>query len=186
MFAVGNVRCNLERMIHQLGERSLLTKFGTFREFTYYDGKKETYAIVMGEIAGGDGVLCRIHTQCVGAHFFNSVECECREEMERSQALIEREGRGIVIFLDQEAKGNGHLALVESTKFKLQGIPQGEAYEMAGFARDARDYRPAAAIIKDLGIRSIVLLTGAGSKADELRSLGINVISTQGLGDLTS
>lgn len=168
-------------MIHRLGERDLRTKFGTFREITYYDGKKETYAIVMGEIAGGDGVLCRVHAQCVGGHFFNSVECECREEMERSQSLIEREGRGVLIFLDQEAKGNGHLALVESTKYKLQGIPQGEAYEMAGFARDARDYRPAAAIIKDLGIRSIVLLTGAGSKSDELRAHGVTVKAAQSL-----
>ncbi len=163
------------------GERELRTKYGIFRELTYHDAKAECYAIVMGDVAGGKDVLCRVHAQCVGAHFFNSIECECREEMERSQAMIETDGRGVVIFLDQEAKGNGHLALVESTKYKLQGIPQGEAYELAGYARDARDYRPAAAIIKDLAIGSIILLTAAGSKADELRAQGIVVSATRRL-----
>lgn len=168
-------------MIIRLGERDLRTKFGTFRELTYYDGREETYAIVMGDVSGAEGVLCRVHAHCVGAHFFNSTECECREEMERAQELISREGRGVIIFLDQDGKGNGHLALVESTKFKLQGISQSDAYELAGFSSDARDYRPAAAIIKDLGIASIVLLTGAGSKAENLRNAGVQVDSIRSL-----
>ena len=162
-------------MIFRLTERDLQTKFGTFREILYYDGQKESIAIVMGDVADKENVLCRVHSHCIGAHIFNSVECECREEMERSQALIEKAGSGVVIWLDQEAKGNGHLALIESTKYKKQGDAQATAYEKAGFAADARSYRPAAEILADLKIKSIVLLANSGSKADELRKEKINV-----------
>jgi GTP cyclohydrolase II len=168
-------------MIKRLGERDLKTKYGTFREVLYYDGQKESIAIVMGEVAGGEDVLCRIHSHCVGAHIFNSVECDCREQMAAAQSMIESEGRGVIIWLDQEAKGNGHLALIESTPFKLAGDPQAVAYQKAGFRADARDYQSATQIIADLNIASIVLLANDESKADNLRRDGITVTRTRPL-----
>jgi GTP cyclohydrolase II len=159
----------------RLAERELKTKFGVFREILYYDGQKESIAIVMGDVEDREDVLCRVHSHCIGAHIFNSIECECREEMERSQFLIEQAERGVVIWLDQEAKGNGHLALIESTKYKKQGDAQSVAYEKAGFAADARSYRPAAEILADLKVKSIVLLANSVSKADDLRKEKINV-----------
>ena len=108
-------------MIKRLAERELRTKFGTFTEVLYYDGRKESIAIVMGDVDGGEDILCRVHSHCVGAHLFNSIECDCREQMAAAQAAIEKAGRGIVIWLDQEAKGNGHLALIQSTPFKRAG-----------------------------------------------------------------
>jgi GTP cyclohydrolase II len=98
--------------------------------------------------------------------------------MERAQSTIERAGRGIVIWLDQEAKGNGHLALIRSTEYKLRGFSQSEGYKMAGYVEDARDYRPAAAIINELQIKSIVLLSGVASKAEKLRAESINISKT--------
>jgi GTP cyclohydrolase II len=163
-------------MIRRLAERELRTKFGTFKEVLYYDGQKESIAIVMGDVAGDGDVLCRVHSHCVGAHVFNSVECTCREEMEAAQSMIEKEGRGVVIWLDQEAKGNGHLALIESIPFK-QEHGQARAYEMAGYKADARDYRAAAQILGDLGVRSIVLIANSEFKADELRKESVNVTS---------
>lgn len=168
-------------MIVRLAERNLKTKFGAFREILYYDGQKESMAIVMGDVTDKENVLCRVHSHCTGAHLFSSVECECREEMERSQFLIEQEGRGIVVWLDQEAKGNGHLALIESTKYKLQGDAQAVAYEKAGFESDARSYRPAAEILADLKIQSIVLLANNASKANELRKYSIVVSSVKAI-----
>lgn len=162
-------------MIVRLAERELKTKFGSYCEILYYDGQKESIAIVMGDVADQENVLCRVHSHCVGAHIFNSVECECREEMERSQFLIEQAGCGIVIWLDQEAKGNGHLALIESTKYKSQGDAQAAAYQKAGFEPDARSYRPAAEILADLRVKSIVLLANNASKADDLRKASIFV-----------
>jgi 3,4-dihydroxy 2-butanone 4-phosphate synthase/GTP cyclohydrolase II len=160
-------------MIKRLASRELKTKFGTFTEILYYDGQRESIAIVMGDVEWND-VLCRVHSHCVGAHIFNSIECTCREEMEAAQKAIQQEGRGVIVWLDQEAKGNGHLALIESIPFKKEH-GQGKAYELAGYKADARDYRTAAQILSDLNVRSIVLLANTESKADELRAEGINV-----------
>jgi GTP cyclohydrolase II len=162
-------------MIKRLGERELETKFGTFTEVLYYDGKQESIALMMGDVAGDD-VLCRVHSHCIGAHVFNSVECTCREEMKAAQRAIQEAGRGILIWLDQEAKGNGHLALIESIPFKKEH-GQARAYEMAGYKADARDYSAAAQILADLDVRSIVLIADSEGKADELRKLSVVVSS---------
>ena len=160
-------------MIKRLASRELNTKFGTFTEILYYDGQEESIAIVMGDVADADEVLCRVHSHCLGAHVFNSTECTCREEMAAAQSMIEKEGRGIVIWLDQEGKGNGHLALIESIPFK-KALGQAEAYVKAGYKADARSYAPAAQILNDLKVGSIVLL-GSEGKADELRKLSVVV-----------
>ena len=164
----------------RLSERELKTKYGTFREVLYYDGQKESIAIVMGDVAGAENVLCRIHSHCISAHVFNSVECTCREEMEAAQAAIEKEGRGVIIWLDQEGKGNGHLALMESIKFKKE-FGQAEAYLRAGYKADAREYRAPAEILNDLGVRSIILLSNSAQKADDMRKESINLTGTREL-----
>ena len=163
-------------MIIRLGERDLRTKFGTFREVLYYDGQSESIALVMGDVAGRAEVLCRIHSACIGGHGFNSVECECAGEMAGAQAAIADAGHGVIVYLDQEGKGNGHLALIESMKYKAE-FGQGEAYVRAGFASDARNYRPAAEVIRDLGPVSVVLLSGSSRKAAELERHGAAVSS---------
>jgi 3,4-dihydroxy 2-butanone 4-phosphate synthase/GTP cyclohydrolase II len=167
------------KMIKRLAERELNTKFGTFREILYYDGQKESIALVMGDVAGND-VLCRVHSHCIGAHVFSSVECTCREEMEAAQAAIEKAGRGLIIWLDQEGKGNGHLALIESIQFKKKH-GQARAYELAGYKGDNREYREAAQILSELGVSSIVLLANSESKAEDLRREGIAVAGVKPL-----
>jgi GTP cyclohydrolase II len=166
-------------MIFRLTERDLRTKFGTFREILYYDGQMESIALVMGEVESQKNVLCRIHSSCISAHVFNSVECECREELEVSQRMIEQKGQGLIVYLDQEGKGNGHLALMASIPHKEAGMKQAEAYERAGFEADARSYRPAAEILADLKIESVILLTDNAGKADDLRRWSINVSDTK-------
>ena len=168
-------------MIIRLAERELRTKFGTFTEILYYDGQKESIALVMGDVAGGEEVFCRVHSHCIGAHVFNSIECDCREQMEAAQALIEKEGRGVIIWLDQEGKGNGHLALMQSIPFKKAGDPQAVAYVKAGFKADDRSYRAAADILNDLKVKSIVLLANGAGKADDLRKEAIIVSTTKTL-----
>jgi GTP cyclohydrolase II len=157
----------------RLVERELRTRFGTFTEMLYYDGRSESIALALGEVAGQENVLCRIHSACVGGHVFNSIECECAAEMAAAQAAICDAGAGVIVYLDQEGKGNGHLALMESIAFKLEGHSQSEAYELAGYSSDARSYTPAAAILRDLGVASVKLMTGNQGKVDELASLGI-------------
>jgi GTP cyclohydrolase II len=162
-------------MIIRLAERDLKTKFGDFREILYYDGQTESIALVMGNVENVSDILCRIHSSCISAHVFKSIECDCREQMEASQALIQQKGQGVIIYLEQEGKGNGHLALMESIKYKKEGFSQSEAYQKAGFQADARSFKPAAEILKDLKVKSVVLLTKNIAKAEDLRKLSINV-----------
>jgi GTP cyclohydrolase II len=165
----------------RLSERELRTKFGSFAELLYYDGQSESIALVMGSPAGAENVLCRIHSSCISAHVFNSIECQCREEMAAAQELIGAAGQGIIIYLDQEGKGNGHLALMESIPFKKAGLSQSQAYRRAGFESDARSFRPAAEILNDLNVKSIILLTNNPEKAEELRRASIAVSETREL-----
>lgn len=162
-------------MIARLGERELKTRFGVFTEFLYYDGQAESIALVMGEVAGGEDVLCRIHSACLGGHVFNSTECTCAAEMAAAQTLISEAGLGVIIYLDQEGKGNGHLALIKSIPFKKAGATQSEAYVSAGYAADARCYRPAVEILADLGILSVVVITDNPAKRQELEDAGVKV-----------
>ena len=162
-------------MVIRLAEAPLNTRFGQFTEVLYYDGQRESIALVMGNVKDGQRILCRVHSSCISGHVFNSIECDCREQMEKSQRLIQREGRGLIIWLDQEGKGNGHLALIKSRPLKAKGTDQAAAYEQLGYKRDGRDFSRAAEIIQDLAINSVTLLTGSSSKAEELAALGINV-----------
>ena len=167
-------------MIIRLAERELKTKFGVFTEILYYDGLAESIALVMGDVAGRENVLCRIHSACIGGHVFNSVECECADEMAAAQAAIQAAGKGVIIYLDQEGKGNGHLGLMKSIPFKKAGMSQADAYVAAGFAADSRDYRPAAEILAELDVKSVILLTNNPKKADDLRRYSVVVTDTQG------
>jgi GTP cyclohydrolase II len=165
-------------MIVRMAEGNLKTKYGEYHEVLYYDGQKESIALVMGNVKDGEAVLCRVHSSCLFGHAFNSIECDCREQMEKSQQLIQQAGKGIVIWLEQEGKGNGHFALLKSVEHKRKGVKQADAYEAVGFKRDARDFRAAAEILKDLGVKSIRMITGNANKTETLTSHGVKVVGT--------
>lgn len=166
-------------MIVQLAEGTIKTKYGLYREILYYDGIKESHALVMGQVSGKENVLVRVHSSCIFAHHFNSIECDCREQMAISQQLIEREGRGIVIWLDQEGKGNGHYALLNSLPLKKEGMSQANAYKTIGFKEDSRDFGAAAKILKKLEVTSVKMITSNINKTKTLTDLGIKVVGTQ-------
>jgi GTP cyclohydrolase II len=168
-------------MVIRLAEAPLHTKFGTFLEMLYYDGQQESIAIVMGDVRQGDNVLCRLHSHCVSAHLFNSIDCDCREQMDLAQAMIEQQGAGVIIWLDQEGRGNGHLALLRSRALQAQGLSQTEAYVQLGYAADARQYTSAAAILQELGVKSVVLMTNSPHKIGSLQAAGITITGTRPL-----
>ena len=160
-------------MIIRLAEGDLRTRFGTFHQVLYYDGRQESIALVMGDVSGAESVLCRVHSHCTNGHVFNSVECDCRDQMESAQRMIQAAGRGVVIWLDQEGKGNGHMALLASRRLKDEGLSQAEAYVRLGYPADARSFVPAAEILRDLGVHSITLLTDNPDKAQQLQDDGL-------------
>jgi GTP cyclohydrolase II len=168
-------------MIIRIAEGQLHTKYGSFLEILYYDGQQEMIAIVMGHVYGGQEVLCRIHSHCVAAHVFNSIDCDCREQMQVAQALVEQRGAGVIIWLDQEGRGNGHLALMRSRALQEQGISQTEAYVSLGYEADGRRYNRAAEILRDLGVKSVQLMTNSPQKVAGLQAAGITITGTQPL-----
>lgn len=166
-------------MIVKLTEGNLKTKYGEFQEALFYDGQKESIALYMGDLQGAEDVLCRVHSSCIFGHYFNSIECDCQEQMDKSQQMIQAAGQGIIILMDQEGKGNGHFALLNSVSYKRQGFPQAAAYEAAGFKRDARDFSSAGKILKMLEVTSVRMLTNNPDKVKTLSQHGIRVVGTQ-------
>lgn len=168
-------------MIVRLANGTLKTKYGTFQESLYYDGQKEAIALYMGEVDTAEALLCRVHSSCIFGHYFNSIECDCQQQLDISQQLIQKAGKGIIILLDQEGKGNGHFALLNSVKFKRQGVAQADAYEAVGFERDARNFSSAAKILHDLGVQSVRMLTDNPNKVSTLSKQGVKVVGTQAI-----
>lgn len=167
-------------MIIRLAERNLKTKYGLFREILYYDGLKESIALVMGDVQGSSDLLCRIHSSCLSAHAFNSIECDCREQMEIAQQLIQQANKGVILWLEHEGRGNGHLALIWAARLaQEQNLTQTEVYKKMGFGGDARAFVRAAEILTELGVLSVVLITNNPTKAEALRQNGIVVAGSQ-------
>jgi len=166
-------------MIIKLTEGPLETRFGTFTEKLYYNGQKEAIGLVMGDVKQGEEVLCRVHSSCISAHILNSIECDCREQMEMAQLRIQEAGRGVIIWLDQEGRANGHVALLASAQLRADGLTQSEAYTSLGYEVDDRNYKVAAEILEDLGVKSITLMTNNPHKIEALSEAGINIAGTQ-------
>lgn len=166
-------------MIVKLATNDLRTRYGTFQEALYYDGQKESIALYRGELKGAEEVLVRVHSSCIFGHYFNSIECDCQEQLDGSQRMIEAADQGIIILLDQEGKGNGHFALLNSITYKRKGEKQADAYEAVGFEKDARNFAAAGKILNDLGVKSVVMLTGNPGKVATLEAQGIKVVGTR-------
>lgn len=165
-------------MVIRIAEGKLETLFGEFTEVLYYNGQKESVALCMGDVADGEDVLCRVHSSCLSAHVFNSTQCDCREQFAAAQKEIQKAGRGVIIWLDQEGKANGHFALLQSSALKEKGLFQTDAYEAIGFQKDARDFTQAAEILDDLGVKSIIMMTNNPNKINTLTQHGVVVTGT--------
>lgn len=168
-------------MIVLLAQGPLHTRFGDFTEYLFYDGQSESIAIVKGEISGKEGVLCRVHSHCTAGHIFNGIECDCREQMAMAQEKIEQEGAGIIVWLNQDGKGNGHMAELLTASLRDDGVAQTEAYAQLGFKRDARSFDRAAEILKFFDMGSITLMSNNPEKASTLSECGIAVSGTVNL-----
>lgn len=170
------------QMVILLSERPLRTRFGVWRELLYSDGRTQSLVLVYGDIRGVAKVPCRVHSDCLSGHVFNSVECDCREQMEMAQRYIFEYGNGLAIWLDQDGRGNGHLAQMEATKkSRAEQISQSAAYEALGYMADHRNYASAAYIIRQLQVTSVILLSNNPDKLNGLKKHGVAVQGTVSL-----
>jgi GTP cyclohydrolase II len=159
----------------ELASAMLKTKFGTFKEILYSDGSKNIIVLTKGNIEYQENVLCRIHSHCISAHYFHSIECDCNQQMEFSQKIIEEKQQGIIIWLEQEGRGNGHYAKMLAEQYKKEGQSQAEAYIKAGYPSDNRQYFEVKTILEDLKVKSVVLISNSDSKRNSIERIGVKV-----------
>jgi GTP cyclohydrolase II len=142
------------------------------------DPAKEHLAIVAGalEELAGDEVLARVHSECWTGETLGSLKCDCRQQLDQALKAIVEAGRGVVVYLRQEGRGIGLGNKIRAYALQEQGADTVQANEQLGFAADLRSYELAAAILADLGVRSVALMTNNPEKLAGLEQAGVKVV----------
>lgn len=162
--------------VELLFRRVLDTQFGAWEEYLFRSGSKDITIVCHGGWREVERPLARLHSSCVSAHYLASVECDCREQLEIAYFRIREAGAGIVVHVDEDGRGNGHLAIMRAAVLaKETGCTQGAAYETLGYPADARTYGEAVAAVSALGVRRLALMTNNPSKSAAFAAGGIDV-----------
>ena len=160
-----------------LATAKLPTHFGNFIivAFTNNIDNKEHVALVKGAVAGKTNVPLRMHSECLTGEVFHSLRCDCLAQLEAALKKISKLPRGVLIYLRQEGRGIGLSNKIRAYELQDKGMDTVQANRALGFPSDMRDYKVAAEMIKQLGIKSIALITNNPEKISNLKSHGINV-----------
>jgi 3,4-dihydroxy 2-butanone 4-phosphate synthase/GTP cyclohydrolase II len=171
-------RVRTEGLVRRVASASLPTDHGQFRVFAYESLiDRETHvAMVKGEIGDGENVLVRVHSRCLTGDVFHSARCDCGLQLHTALDRIAEEGRGVLLYLNQEGRGIGLANKIRAYELQDQGLDTVEANERLGFKADQRDYGIGVQILKDLGVRSMRLLSNNPRKLVGIEGYNLSVV----------
>jgi len=163
--------------VERYAEAPLPTRFGPFRVVVYreLDGGKEHLAVIAGEVEGAEDLLIRVHSECLTGEVLHSLKCDCRDQLDLALERIQSAGAGAVLYLRQEGRGIGLGNKIRAYAKQDEGLDTVDANLALGFDEDQRGYHVAADMLRDLGVRSVALMTNNPRKVHGLENDGIAV-----------
>ena len=172
-----NYRKRHEKLVERVTTTKMPTKYGEFIAYGYVNklNGEHHVALVKGDIGDGENLLCRVHSECLTGDTFGSLRCDCGQQFASAMTQIEKEGRGVLLYMRQEGRGIGLINKLRAYELQEQGMDTLEANLALGFAGDEREYYIGAQILEDLGVKTMRLLTNNPDKVYQLSDFGIEI-----------